>query len=504
MFQELLQTNLCDLRKDCLKKIHVAVLDTGIDASHDVLRGRVVKAIGFNKDEDGNIAAFKMSRNANNDSTGHGTAAASIIAALAPNTVFTDYRVLDGSNTGMGKVVLYALQMAIESDADIINLSLTVTKSTYWDEMVKLLEEAYLKRKIVVAAKRNIPQPQDLGLPAELSSCISVDNKYLKNPFVFHFLENSPIEFAANGMGVMAAKNGGGYHRVTGTSFSTPTITSMCALLLGKAPGLYLFEIKSILKHQQKKKVPGTVNPLEFMPVRASRRFFSIAQYCSKCKEKFYTNDLYPVYLCPHCGTTGKRHPLLSMELYEFAMTVLIRTLPAKYVFHSVTHTIDVVSAVYEILSKTSGLTRHKQKTLLTAALLHDFGYIDSPEDHEKASMEIARRMLGDFGWKQEDAAEVSTLIEATRPDHKAVTRSEKIIRDADLYHIGTDNYLKKSLLLRKELQNLGTKISLQQWYRDEIGFLSNHSFELYFLERERKTRKREIIKHIKAKLKST
>lgn len=501
MLQQLLQINLYDLRNEPLKKVHVAVLDTGVDASHDVLRGRIVKAIGFKKEEDGTISAVKLSRVANNDSTGHGTAAASIIATLAPNTIFTDYRVLDDNNTGTGKVVLHALKMAIESSADIINLSLTITKSTYWDEMVKLLEMAYLKRKIVVAAKRNIPQPQDLGLPAELSSCISVDNKCLSNPFLFQFLRKSTIEFAANGMGVMAAKNGGGYHRVTGTSFATPTIAAMCSLLLGKSHDLYLFEIKSILKYQQKKNVIGTPNPLEYMPLCTSKQSFPISQRCTNCKTVFFTNDLYSVYMCPYCGNTGKRHPVLDGKLYEFALSILSRTLNDKYVFHSINHTIDVISAVYKIFTFVNNLSKHQKRILLVAALLHDFGYIEGPDEHEKISVELAQRLLGDFDWKTEDVAEVVALIESTHILHKPRNLLEKIIRDADVFHIGTDDYIKKSLLLRKELQNLGQYLPLSQWYKNEIDFLVAHSFELPQLKKERKDRKMETIKSFKAKL---
>lgn len=505
MFQQLLQTNLYDLRNESLKKIHVAVLDTGIDASHDVLRGRVMKAIGFKKDENDDISAFKLSRTSNNDSTGHGTATASIIAVLAPNAYFTDYRVLDGNNTGTGKLVLHALRMAIESDADIINLSLTITKNAYWDEMVKLLELAYLRKKIVIAAKRNIPQPNDLGLPAELSSCISVDNKSLAHPFLFHFLKRSTIEFAANGMGIPAAKNGGGYHKVTGTSFATPTIAAMCALLLGKAPDLYLFEIKSILKYHQKENVAGLPDPLEYMPLQhTAKKIFSIAQRCSKCKKDFFTNDLYPVYLCPHCGSTGKRRPILDADLYEFAISLLVKTLPDDYVFHSVNHMIDVISAVYEILSKKSNLTIHKKKILLTAALFHDIGYIYGADDHENASAEIAQQLLGNFSWEPEDIAEVATLIKATWPPCKPQNILEKIIRDADVFHIGTEDYMKKSLLLRKELKNTGKNIPLQKWYENEIAFLAGHSFELSSLEKERKAMKCAAIQTLRKKLKST
>jgi hypothetical protein len=36
---------------------------------------------------------------------------------------------------------------------------------------------------------------------------------------------------------------------MTGTSFATPTVTGLCALLIGAYPDLRLFEIKTLLKN---------------------------------------------------------------------------------------------------------------------------------------------------------------------------------------------------------------------------------------------------------------
>jgi subtilisin family serine protease len=36
---------------------------------------------------------------------------------------------------------------------------------------------------------------------------------------------------------------------MTGTSFATPTVTGLCALLLGAFPDLRPFELKTLLKH---------------------------------------------------------------------------------------------------------------------------------------------------------------------------------------------------------------------------------------------------------------
>ena len=63
------------------------------------------------------------------------------------------------------------------------------------------------------------------------------------------YFRQSRIEFAALGENVRTARAGGGWTRLTGTSFATPVVSALCALLRGANRELTLFEIKSILKH---------------------------------------------------------------------------------------------------------------------------------------------------------------------------------------------------------------------------------------------------------------
>ena len=54
----------------------------------------------------------------------------------------------------------------------------------------------------------------------------------------------------------------------------------------------------------------------------------------------------------------------------------------------------------------------------------------------------------------------------------------EKIICDADLSHLGTDDFFETDKLLRREVQTLqGVEISKQDWRRKSIVFLSEHQY---------------------------
>lgn len=248
-FPRLLATPLWELAARPLRKVRVAVLDTGVDASHPALLGRVERATAYARAADGGIAALPLPRRANNDPAGHGTGVAGIIAALAPNAVIRDCRVLDADSAGFGDVVLRGLSDAIASDADILNVSIAFAKDRWWAETSRLLEEAFLRGKIVVAAKRNAPRPGDLGLPAELPTAISVDAADMPSPYAIRHFPRSRIAYAAQGHAVLTARAGGGWTRLTGSSFATPVVAALCSLFLGASPGLELFELKTLLKH---------------------------------------------------------------------------------------------------------------------------------------------------------------------------------------------------------------------------------------------------------------
>jgi subtilisin family serine protease len=258
-----------------LRRVDVAVLDTGVDAAHPALRGKIAGAASWSKVADGEIVRSRLRRTANNDPCGHGTGVAGVISAIAPNARIFDYRVLDADCTGFGDVVLAGLRAAIESRAEIINVSVAFAKNRHWAETAKLLEEAYVRGKIVVASKRNFPRPGDLGMPAELPTAISVDAAAFPNPFFLRYFRQSKIEFAALGDNVRTARAGGGWTRLTGTSFAAPVVAGLCALLRGANRDLALFEIKSILKHHAlrcaasaTREENGPVgNPLEEQPI---------------------------------------------------------------------------------------------------------------------------------------------------------------------------------------------------------------------------------------------
>ncbi len=172
------------LGKVRLRPVEVAILDSGIDASHPALRGRIVAA--FRVEGGQKQPKVRPARRKNNDDYGHGTAVASIIARIAPNARLVDIRVLGPDNQGSGAALIEGLRFAVERGSRIINMSLAAT-AEFAAGLHALCETAYYQNQVVVAAKRNMPLV-DNGFPAEFSSCIGVDNRAFPSPFVFRFI----------------------------------------------------------------------------------------------------------------------------------------------------------------------------------------------------------------------------------------------------------------------------------------------------------------------------
>ena len=228
-----------------LAPVDVAVIDSGIDSGHPDLQGRIAAAFRFEPTDDRH-QPVEAEVGVNNDTFGHGTGVASIISQLAPNALLHDLRVLDAKNKGSGEALVAALRMAVYGGIKLINMSLACP-AKFAPELMQLCERAHYKGLVIVAAKRNVPI-SDEGFPAEFSSCIGVDTMRFASPFQFSFRDGRVIEMVAMGEDVPVAAPNGGYARLTGTSFATPTVTAMCARLLGAYPALRPFEVRAALR----------------------------------------------------------------------------------------------------------------------------------------------------------------------------------------------------------------------------------------------------------------
>jgi subtilisin family serine protease len=178
------------------------------------------------------------------DLSGHGTACAGIIRSLAPACSLTSVRVLGPDLGGTAADLLTGLEWAIEQRFDVVNLSLSTRKRAAVSELHELADRAYFGGTLLVACAHNLPVE---SFPWRFSSVISVASHEEPDPLVFYANPEPPVEFFARGVDVEVAWLGGGRLRSTGNSFATPHLSGICALVLGKHPGLTPFQLKTVL-----------------------------------------------------------------------------------------------------------------------------------------------------------------------------------------------------------------------------------------------------------------
>ncbi len=148
-------------------------------------------------------------------------------------------------------------------------------------------------------------------------------------------------------------------------------------------------------------------------------------------------------------------------------------------VYHNLDHTLEVVHYCEE-LAAAHGLDSIAKETLLVAAWFHDTGYLKvAPRDHEEESKRIAREFLIGRNATDEFIHDVENCIEATKMPQAPTNLLEQILCDADLYHLGTDNFNERSMLLRDEVNNLNKNnhVSKKDWRQLNIDFLERHRY---------------------------
>ena len=157
--------------------IKIAVIDTGIDYTHQDLfgfgpDGKVVGGYDF-VDNDGQPM----------DTNGHGTEVAGIIAAdgnlkgVAPKAKLLAYRVSATGEAVSSEFIVSAINRAINDKADIINISLGLNKTN--EELDTAVSKAVKNGIVVVTAAGNSgPGIQTIGSPAENIDVITVGASY--------------------------------------------------------------------------------------------------------------------------------------------------------------------------------------------------------------------------------------------------------------------------------------------------------------------------------------
>lgn len=256
--------------------VTVAVLDTGIDANHPDLAGKVTAGAIFSEE-----SSFV-------DKHGHGTHVASIIAGtgaasggqytgVAPGASLMIGKVFNDNGTGLMSWAIAGMEWAARGGADIVNLSLSSAPTDGTDPGSQAIDALSAETgTLFVVASGNDYRDAAVGAPGVATEALTVgavdDNDTLAD-----FSNRGPRRgdaaikpnITAPGVGIIAARASGtslgspmnaNYTALDGTSMATPHVAGAAALLAQANPDWEYERLKGALTSAAE---PGAYTPFQ-------------------------------------------------------------------------------------------------------------------------------------------------------------------------------------------------------------------------------------------------
>lgn len=224
--------------------VKVAIIDSGIEYDHPILEDSINGGVAIEWDDQTDEKVRIVEDDPPKDYCGHGTACAGVIHKIAPAAEIFSIRVLGKDLTAKALQFAAGLKWAIEQGMQVVNLSLSTSKSDYYALFHELTDEAYFKNIVLVSAVNNFPVA---SYPSLYSSVVSVAASEAKDPMTYYYNPSPPVEFGAPGIDIEVPWLNQSSCITTGNSFAAPHLSGIIALILGKHPHLTPFHMKTIL-----------------------------------------------------------------------------------------------------------------------------------------------------------------------------------------------------------------------------------------------------------------
>ncbi|MEE1796092.1 S8 family serine peptidase [Streptomyces sp. BE308] len=254
------------------KGTKVAVLDTGADAEHPDLKGRITASENFTDSD------------STDDRQGHGTHTLSTVGGsgaasdgkkkgVAPGADLLVGKVLNDSGSGAASWIIAGMQWAVDNKADVVSMSLGSAAPTDCTDPMSLAAEelGHSKDTLFVVAAGNIgPTLNTVSSPGCAPSVLTV-GAVDRDDSTANFSSRGPAigshtlkpEIAAPGVAISAAAAGGrgpyAYQSMSGTSMATPHVAGAAAIVKQRHPDWTAQQVKAALVSSAKSAVPGDV-----------------------------------------------------------------------------------------------------------------------------------------------------------------------------------------------------------------------------------------------------
>lgn len=221
--------------------ITVAILDTGVDATHPDLAGQLVP--GWNM----------FDNNADTtDVYGHGTMVAGVVGAASDNAIGVSsfawqakiMPVRISGLDGMASISTIAngLVWAADHGARVANISYAVSGYSTVQTSAQ-----YMKNKggVTVVSAGNSGALDNSPASETMISVSATDSNDARTSWSTY---GPFVDFSAPGVGIWTTTRGGGYSAVSGTSFSSPATAGTVTLMMAANPQLSPVDVANLLK----------------------------------------------------------------------------------------------------------------------------------------------------------------------------------------------------------------------------------------------------------------
>lgn len=207
------------------REVLVAILDTGIDRNHEDLNGQIIAEVNF--------TASPIP----NDSYGHGTHVAGIIAAkendigivgIAPECPLLNVKVTDDNGRCQASALAKGIVWAVNNGANVINISVEIRE--YSPELEEAVNYAWSEGAIIIAAAGNHGSEWPV-YPAYHENCIAVAATNQDDNLAPLSNYGDWVDVAAPGFEIYSTLPDNSYGYKSGTSFACAYISGIAALL---------------------------------------------------------------------------------------------------------------------------------------------------------------------------------------------------------------------------------------------------------------------------------
>ncbi len=213
--------------------VRVAVVDTGVDATHPDFDGRVTPGVAFNgggpRLGEGDV-----------DPNGHGTHVAGIIGAgdngigivgVAPQVTIVPVRSLRGDFTGSSRDIADGITWAADEGVDVINASFGSDQQS----TAVRTATAYAQSRgvVVIAVGGNAGSTGPVRYPAGYPGVLGISAVDEKGTLASFSTRGPHIDLSGPGTDIVSTTPGGGWGYDSGSSMATAHVSGVAALVSG-------------------------------------------------------------------------------------------------------------------------------------------------------------------------------------------------------------------------------------------------------------------------------